>query len=311
MTRIVPVFSFKSAILRFLAHLNRRLTRWAYSIRIVSRPSVVCCLHFQTWISLKPINQSWSNFMCSITGIGERLRKVLGQIESTLLFPWQQKVPLTYNGEKWCLHLFSVVFDPILFILAGNKDMHKISNEFEFQPDRTTDYGVSCPLVLKNSHRLILEKWCLQASSIIFDRIIIKVAGNQDRHKSSDEFDFGPLVSMAHLYVSWNEIWPWHIGLRWAIVALWATCFLLSLCVPRYKPATKTTRKLWCKASNTPLKSFICVLFYWRSFDEQQAHGPHLLTKVNSYKSLSMHFSHLVVTFLPNYPFGCHINQSN
>ena len=29
----------------------------------------------------------------------------------------------------------------------------------------------------------------------------IKVAGNQDRHKSSDEFDFGPLVSMAHLYV--------------------------------------------------------------------------------------------------------------
>ena len=43
--------------------------------------------------------------------------------------------------------------------------------------------------------------WCLHASSFIFDRIIIKVAGNQDRHKSSDEFDFGPLVSMAHLYV--------------------------------------------------------------------------------------------------------------
>ena len=35
----------------------------------------------------------------------------------------------------------------------------------------------------------------------LFDQIIIKVAGNQDRHKSSDEFDFGPLVSMAHLYV--------------------------------------------------------------------------------------------------------------
>ena len=28
--------------------------------------------------------------------------------------------------------------------------------------------------------------------SFIFDRIIIKVAGNQDRHKSSVEFDFGP-----------------------------------------------------------------------------------------------------------------------
>ena len=46
-----------------------------------------------------------------------------------------------------------------------------------------------------------MGKWCLHASSFIFDRIIIKVAGNQDRHKSSDEFDFGPLVSMAHLYV--------------------------------------------------------------------------------------------------------------
>ena len=69
-----------------------------------------------------------------------------------------------------------------------------------------------------------MGKWCLHASSFIFDRIIIKVAGNQDRHKSLDEFNFGPLVSMAYLYVFLNEIWPWHIGLRWAIVALWATC---------------------------------------------------------------------------------------
>ena len=66
-----------------------------------------------------------------------------------------------------------------------------------------------------------MGKWCLHASSFIFDRIIIKV----DRHKSSDEFNFGTLVSMAHLYVFWNEIWPWHIGFRWAISALWATCF--------------------------------------------------------------------------------------
>ena len=44
----------------------------------------------------------------------------------------------------------------------------------------------------KNPHRLIMGKCCLHASSFIFDRIIIKVAGNQDRHKSSDEFDFGP-----------------------------------------------------------------------------------------------------------------------
>ena len=79
--------------------------------------------------------------------------------------------------------------------------MHKISDKFEFWPDRTTDYGVSCPWGLKISHRLIMGKWCLHASSFGFDRIIIKVAGNQDRHKSSAECDLGPLVSMAHLYV--------------------------------------------------------------------------------------------------------------
>ena len=36
-----------------------------------------------------------------------------------------------------------------------------------------------------------MGKWCLHASSFIFDRIILKVAGNLDR----------PLVSMANLYV--------------------------------------------------------------------------------------------------------------
>ena len=30
------------------------------------------------------------------------------------------------------------------FILAGNKDIHKSSKEFEVRPDPTTDYGVSC-----------------------------------------------------------------------------------------------------------------------------------------------------------------------
>ena len=37
-----------------------------------------------------------------------------------------------------CLHL-------ILFILAGNDDMHESPNEFEFPSDWITDCGVSCP----------------------------------------------------------------------------------------------------------------------------------------------------------------------
>ena len=65
--------------------------------------------------------------------------------------------------------------------------MHKISDEFEF--------GQIEPLTTELDALERLKK------NPIFDRIIIKVAGNQDRHKGLDEFDFGPLVSMAHLYV--------------------------------------------------------------------------------------------------------------
>ena len=48
-----------------------------------------------------------------------------------------------------CHHVISVDIDPIFFKLAGNKGMHNIMNEFEFRPDRTTDYGVSCPWASK------------------------------------------------------------------------------------------------------------------------------------------------------------------
>ena len=42
-------------------------------------------------------------------------------------------------------HVFSAIFDRILFILAGNYDIHKSLHEFEIQPDLTTDNRVSCP----------------------------------------------------------------------------------------------------------------------------------------------------------------------
>ena len=47
--------------------------------------------------------------------------------------------------KNWRHHIFAVAIDPILFKLAGNEYMHNILDEFEFRPDRTTDYGVSCP----------------------------------------------------------------------------------------------------------------------------------------------------------------------
>ena len=71
-------------LLVLLPQLSQRLTRWAYSIPVVCH----CRPHFQTLISLKPIGQSWSNFMCtcSITGLGQRLRKFWGRVDQNTGF---------------------------------------------------------------------------------------------------------------------------------------------------------------------------------------------------------------------------------
>ena len=42
---------------------------------------------------------------------------------------------------KPCRHF---IFDPISFILAGNKDSYYIYDEFEFRPDPITYCGISC-----------------------------------------------------------------------------------------------------------------------------------------------------------------------
>ena len=47
--------------------------------------------------------------------------------------------------DKRVLPLFLGCFNRILFILAGNADMHENSEEFENRPNPTTDCGLSCP----------------------------------------------------------------------------------------------------------------------------------------------------------------------
>ena len=63
-------------------------------------------------------------------------------------------------------------------------------------------------MATESPHRLIMGKWCLHASSFIFDGIIIKIAGNQDRHKSLDKFRFrasgfhGPFICFLNERIS-------------------------------------------------------------------------------------------------------------
>ena len=144
--------------------------------------------------------------------------------------------------------------------------------------------------VQKISHRLIMGKCCLHASSFVFYRIIIKVAGHQDRHKSSDEFDFGPLVSMAHLYVFWNEIWPWHTGLRWAIVALWATCLMLRMITYFMKNIERQVREIRVRTiagDLTVALSFFSFYTYCYIFSRglwSGVHCTHRFCRMKAYK---------------------------
>ena len=60
---------------------------------------------------------------------------------SRVIFPCASE-KLMYNVVNTLAPLF---FDRIFFILAGNEDIHNISDKFEIRPDRTKDCGVSCP----------------------------------------------------------------------------------------------------------------------------------------------------------------------
>ena len=67
--------------------------------------------------------------------------------------------------------------------------MHEGSEDFEIRRNLTTDCGVSCPLALdKKLHRRIMEKWGCHFFSAVFEKILFILAGNDDIHKSLEEF---------------------------------------------------------------------------------------------------------------------------
>ena len=67
--------------------------------------------------------------------------------------------------------------------------MHECWDEFDFQPDWTTDCRVSCPWTSeKNPHRLIMGKRCLHFFLAVLDWILFILAGNDNIHESLDEF---------------------------------------------------------------------------------------------------------------------------
>ena len=98
-----------------------------------------------------------------------------------------------------------------------------------------------------------MGKCCLHASSFIFYRIIIKVAGNQDRHKSSDKFDFGPdqTTHFELLALEWRKCYTFELEYLWGQLA--------------------NLDQILCVASLEVVKG--CIMFWGRLDQNSGVHG--------------------------------------
>ena len=149
--------------------------------------------------------------MCSITRVGEI--RFWGRLDQNSGFHGR-KPPLTYNGENdfstFC-RLFLIRSFLYLQVTRTCIKSQTSSNFGQIGPLTTELAALEC---LKNFLWAYNGKWCLHGSLFIFDQIIIKVAGNQDRHKSSVQFHFG-LNQTTHFGVTWpwvmkiSHFWTW------------------------------------------------------------------------------------------------------
>ena len=123
---------------------------------------------------------------------GERQHNVWGRLDQNSGVHGNRKPALIYNGENGVSHFSRLLLIRSFLYLQITRTCIKSRTSSNFGQIEPLATELAALERLKKSHRLIMGKCCLQTSSFIFDRIIIKVVGNQDRHKSSFLFDFGP-----------------------------------------------------------------------------------------------------------------------
>ena len=145
-----------SMTLWFLAHLSRRLTRWAYIYQwSVVRPSSV----------RRPPSSSVVVHTFKLEYLWSQLAN-LDPILCVASLGWEKAAE--DFGADWIKTLVSMATESPHWLIMGktmsppflacfrsdpfnasNEGMHKILDEFELWPDRTTDDGVSCPWASK------------------------------------------------------------------------------------------------------------------------------------------------------------------
>ena len=191
----------------------------------VTCPWMTKILHFQTWISLRPVGNLDQMLCVASLGVGKGCIVFWGRLDQNSSVHGNRNPPLTYNGEKG-VPIFSrlLLIGSFLYLQVRRTCIKsRTSSNFGQIGPLTTE--LAALERLKNfSYRPMIGKWCLHASSFILDRIIFKVSGDhQDGHKSSVEFDFGAQYGVTCPWVMkisrfWTSISLKPVGQSWSIL---------------------------------------------------------------------------------------------
>ena len=167
-------------------------------------------LHFRTWISLRPVS------CVASLGVGKGCIMFWGRLDQNPGVHGNRKPPSTYNGENGVSTFSRLLLIQSFLYLQVTRTCIKSWT--------SSNFGQIGPLTelaalehLKNFDRLIVGKCCLHANSFIFYRIIIKVAGVQDRHKSSVNSILGqirPLI-LELLALEWRKFHTFEFEYLW------------------------------------------------------------------------------------------------
>ena len=99
--------------------------------------------------------------------------------------PWSsEKIPIGLLWEKPCLPLFLSCHDRILFILAGNNNIHESLDEFEIRTDPTAGFHGNLDGVMME------KKVSATFSRLFFILFFSYLQVTDDMHESLDEFEF-------------------------------------------------------------------------------------------------------------------------
>ena len=163
-------------------------------------------------------------FLCvASVGVGKGCIMFWGRLDQNSGVHGNRKPPLSYNRENSVFTFFRLLLIRSFLYLQVTRTWIKSRTSSNFGQIGPLTTELAALERLKISHTLIMEKWCLHStcSAFIFDQIITKVTGNQDRHKSSVEFDFGrirPLI-LELLALEWRKFHTFELEYLWSRLA--------------------------------------------------------------------------------------------